>query len=160
MNGKRVPMTVTGAKRLQEELDRLKSVERPQVIEAIAEARALGDLSENAEYESAKHRQSLIEGRIVEIEAKLAMAEIIDPKDVDAGDRVVFGATLELLNLDTDARVFYQIVGEDEADLKEGKVSVSSPVGRAMIGKSVGEEVDVETPAGRHTYEILSVRYD
>jgi len=154
-----IPITVRGAELLKEELQRLRSVERPQVIQAIAEARAQGDLSENAEYESAKERQSFIEGRIAEIEAKLANAQIIDPLTLNAEGRCVFGATVEIEDLDNGGTSTYQIVGEDEADIKEGKISISSPIARALIGKSAGDVAEVVAPSGMRTYEILDVRY-
>jgi len=155
----KVPMTVTGAEQLQNELENLKKVERPRIIQAIAEARAHGDLSENAEYHAAKEQQSFIEGRIAEVEAKLSSAQIIDPKTVNAEGRVVFGAKVELLDLDADSEVAYQIVGDDEADIEQGKISISSPIARALIGKEEGEEVVVKVPDGERNYEILSVRY-
>lgn len=152
-------MTVTGAQKLRDELHRLKTVERPAVIAAIAEARAHGDLSENAEYEAAKERQSFIEGRIKELESKLANAQIIDPKHLDADGRVVFGATVVLVDAETGTEVRYQIVGDDEADIKAGKISVSSPIARALIGKYAGEVADVHAPGGVRHYEILEVHY-
>jgi transcription elongation factor GreA len=154
-----IPITVRGAELLKEELQRLRSVERPQVIQAIAEARAQGDLSENAEYEAAKERQSFIEGRIAEIEAKLANAQIIDPLTLNAEGRCVFGATVEIEDLDNGGTSVYQIVGEDEADIRAGKISVSSPIARALIGKSVGDVAEVMAPGGMRSYEILDVRY-
>jgi len=153
------PLTVQGAEKLKAELQRLKSVERPKVIEAIAEARAHGDLKENAEYHAAREQQGFIEGRIKEIEHKLANAEVIDVTRVNANGRVVFGATVDLLDVDSDSEVTYQIVGEDEADIKSGLISVSSPIARALIGKEAGEEVTVEAPGGDKRYEILEVRY-
>ena len=144
---------------LRAELHRLKTVDRPRAITAIAEARSHGDLSENAEYDAAKERQSFLEGRISEVEAKLANAEIIDPKFLDADGRCVFGSTVDLQDLDTGEPVTYQIVGEDEADIKKSKVSISSPVARALIGKYAGDAVDVVTPGGVRQYEILDVRY-
>ena len=155
----KVPMTVAGAEKLKQELHRLKTVERPRIIKAIAEARAHGDLSENAEYHAAKEQQSFAEGRIIELEGKLSSAQIIDPSSVKADGRVVFGATLDLFDENTGKQDTYQIVGDDEADIKDGKVSVSSPIARALIGKEVGEEVDVQVPDGIHRYEILDVRY-
>jgi len=155
----KVPMTVEGAKKLEEELNNLKKVERPRIIQAIAEARAHGDLSENAEYHAAKEQQSFIEGRIAEVEAKLSSAQIIDPKTVNAEGRVVFGATVDLLDTDNDNEVTYQIVGDDEANIDEGKISISSPIARALIGKEEGEEVTVKVPDGERYYEILAVRY-
>jgi transcription elongation factor GreA len=154
-----IPLTVRGAQRLKDELQRLKSVERPAVINAIAEARAQGDLSENAEYDAAKEKQGFIEGRIAEIEAKLASAQVIDPGSLDAGGRVVFGATVELEDLDAGGTVTYQIVGDDEADIKEGKISVSSPIARALIGKVAGDVAEVNAPGGLREYEVLDVRY-
>jgi transcription elongation factor GreA len=154
-----VPLTVRGAEKLKAELQRLKSVERHAVIQAIAEARAQGDLSENAEYEAAKDKQGFIEGRILELEAKLAAAQIIDPSSLDADGRVVFGATVELEDEDSGARVTYQIVGDDEADLKLGLISISSPIARALIGKEVGDVADVQAPGGVRSYEIAAVRY-
>jgi transcription elongation factor GreA len=155
----RIPMTVAGAERLKIELHRLKTVERPAVIQAIAEARSHGDLSENADYDAAKERQGFIEGRISEVEAKLANAQVIDPSTIDADGRVVFGATVELEDHESGDHVTYQIVGDDEADLKHGKISVSSPIARALIGKEPGDTVDVQAPAGIRHYDILDVRY-
>jgi len=154
-----VPLTVRGAEKLKAELQRLKSVERHAVIQAIAEARAQGDLSENAEYEAAKDKQGFIEGRILELDSKLAAAQIIDPSSLDADGRVVFGATVELEDADSGARVTYQIVGDDEADLKLGLISISSPIARALIGKEVGDVADVQAPGGVRSYEIAAVRY-
>ena len=154
-----IPLTRRGAEKLREELSRLKNVERHAVIQAIAEARAQGDLSENAEYEAAKDKQGFIEGRILEIEGKLAAAQIIDPAKVDAGGRVVFGATVELADAASDERVVYQIVGDDEADIKHGKISVSSPIARALIGRGEGDTADVAAPGGKRSYEILGIRY-
>jgi len=156
----KVPMTVNGAEQLRQELDNLKKVERPRIIAAIAEARAHGDLSENAEYHAAKEQQSFIEGRIAEVEAKLSSAQIIDPKTVNAEGRVVFGATVGLLDIDTDNEVTYQIVGDDEADIEQGKISISSPIARALISKEEGDEVVVKVPDGERNYEILKVRYE
>ena len=153
------PMTVTGAERLKTELQRLKSSERPAVIQAIADARAHGDLSENADYDAAKERQGFIEGRIAEVEAKLANAQVIDPAAVDGEGRVVFGATVDLEDGTTGDPVTYQIVGDDEADIKQGKISVSSPIARALIGKSEGDTADVQAPGGVRSYEVLAVRY-
>lgn len=155
----KTPLTVTGAEKLKTELHHLKTVERPRVIDAIAEARSHGDLSENAEYDAAKERQSFLEGRIADIEAKLGNAQIIDPTTLDADGRCVFGATVELEDLESGARVTYQIVGEDEADLKLGKISISSPIARALIGKESGETAEVQAPGGVREYEILDVRY-
>ena len=153
------PMTRRGADKLRAELQRLKSVERHAVIQAIAEARAQGDLSENAEYEAAKDRQGFIEGRIAEIEGKLSSAQVIDPAELDAGGRVVFGATVELCDEDSGDEVAYQIVGDDEADLKQGMISVSSPIARALIGKEEGDLVKVVAPAGTRSYSIVKVSY-
>ncbi|MEN9764586.1 MAG: transcription elongation factor GreA [Burkholderiaceae bacterium] len=155
-----VPLTVRGAELLKAELHRLKHQERPAVINAIAEARAQGDLSENAEYDAAKEKQGFIEGRIAELESKLAMAQIIDPKTLEQDGRVVFGTTVHLSDLDSEETMVYQIVGEDEADLKEGKISISSPIARALIGKSVGDVVMVQAPSGGREVEILEVRYE
>jgi len=152
-------MTVEGAARLKTELHRLKTAERPDVIRAIAEARSHGDISENADYDAAKERQSFIEGRIADIEGKLANAQVIDPSTLDADGRVVFGATVELADADGDERVTYQIVGDDEADIKHNKISVSSPIARALIGKSEGDTAEVNAPGGVRVYEILGVRY-
>jgi len=154
-----IPITVRGAEKLKDELHRLKTVERHAVIQAIAEARAQGDLSENAEYEAAKDKQGFIEGRILEIEGKLAAAQIIDPKKLNAEGRVVFGATVELEEEKSGASVTYQIVGDDEADLKEGRISISSPIARALIGKEAGDVADVQAPGGVKSYEIVEVRY-
>ena len=156
----KTPLTVKGAERLRAELQRLKTVDRHNVISAIAEARSHGDLSENAEYDAAKERQSFIEGRISEVEGKLANAQVIDPKLLDADGRCVFGATVELEEAASGAVVTYQIVGDDEADIKKGKLSIGSPIARALIGKSVDDEVDVQTPGGLRKYQILDVRYE
>ena len=155
----KVPLTVNGAEKLRVELQNLKAVERPSVIAAIAEARAHGDLSENAEYDAAKERQSFVEGRIVEIEFKLSNAQIIDPKLLDAEGNVVFGSTVDLEDMQAGQKVTYQIVGDDEADLKVGKISISSPIARAMIGKYPGDVAEVQAPGGVREYEILDVRY-
>jgi transcription elongation factor GreA len=155
----KIPLTVAGAEALKLELQRLKTVDRPAIIQAIAEARSHGDLSENAEYAAAKERQSFIEGRIVEVEGKLANAQVIDPTLIDADGRCVFGATVELANVDSGDAVTYQIVGEDEADIKLGKISITSPIGRALIGKYAGDQVDVQTPGGVRSFEIVDVRY-
>ena len=155
----KTPLTVAGAEKLRAELHRLKTVERPNVIAAIAEARSHGDLSENAEYEAAKDRQGFIEGRIMEVEAKLANAQIIDPKLLDADGRCVFGATVELEDLDSGQIVTYQIVGDDEADIKASKISISSPIARALIGKYAGDIAEVQAPGGVREYEVIDVRY-
>jgi len=154
-----IPITKRGAEKLKQELHRLKTVDRPAVIQAIAEARAQGDLSENAEYDAAKDRQGFIEGRIAEVEGKLSAAQIIDPAAVDAGGRVVFGATVELEDEDSGDQVKYQIVGEDEADLKLGLINISSPIARALIGKEEGEVAEVQAPGGVRRYEIVAVHY-
>ncbi len=154
-----IPITKRGAEKLKDELHRLKSVDRPAVIQAIAEARAQGDLSENAEYDAAKDRQGFIEGRIQEIEGKLSAAQIIDPASLDAGGRVVFGATVELEDEDSGDQVKYQIVGEDEADLKLGLINISSPIARALIGKEEGDVAEVQAPGGVRRYEIIAVSY-
>jgi len=154
-----IPITKRGAEKLKEELHRLKSIDRPAVIQAIAEARAQGDLSENAEYDAAKDRQGFIEGRIQEIEGKLSAAQIIDPTSLDAGGRVVFGATVELEDEDSGDQVKYQIVGEDEADLKLGLINISSPIARALIGKEEGDVAEVQAPGGVRRYEIIAVSY-
>jgi transcription elongation factor GreA len=154
-----IPITKRGAEKLKTELHRLKTVDRPGVINAIAEARAQGDLSENAEYDAAKDRQGFIEGRIQEIESKLSIAQIIDPSSVDAGGKVVFGATVELEDEATGDKVRYQIVGEDEADLKLGLVNISSPIARALIGKDEGDTAEVQAPGGVKRYEIVAVSY-
>ncbi len=154
-----IPITLRGAEKLKAELHQLKTVERPSVINAIAEARAQGDLSENAEYEAAKDRQGFVEGRIQEVEGKLSAAQIIDPASVDAGGRVVFGATVELEEESTGDVVKYQIVGEDEADLKLGLINISSPIARALIGKEEGDVAVVQAPGGEKRYEIVAVSY-
>ncbi len=154
-----IPLTKRGAEKLKDELQRLKTVERHAVIQAIAEARAQGDLSENAEYDAAKDKQGFIEGRILEIEGKLAAAQIIDPASVDGGGRVVFGATVDLEEEDSGEKVRYQIVGEDEADLKQGLINVSSPIARALIGKEEGDTAEVQAPGGLKRYEIVAVNY-
>jgi transcription elongation factor GreA len=154
-----IPLTRRGSDKLKEELQRLKSVERHAVIQAIAEARAQGDLSENAEYEAAKDKQGFIEGRILEIEGKLAAAQVIEPAALDADGRVVFGATVDLEEEASATRVTYQIVGDDEADLKLGLISISSPIARALIGRSAGEVAEVRAPGGLKSYEIIEVRY-
>jgi len=155
----KTPMTLRGAEKLRTELHRLKTVERPANSQAIAEARAHGDLSENAEYDAARNQQGFIEGRISEIEAKLGNANLIDPKLLDADGRCVFGATVDLAEKGGE-EVTYQIVGEDEADIKAGRISISSPIARALIGKEAGDQVDVHTPGGVKQYEILDVRYE
>ncbi|MEK9827487.1 MAG: transcription elongation factor GreA, partial [Rhodospirillales bacterium] len=154
----RFPMTPSGLKKLQEELKRLKSEERPAIIRAIAEARAHGDLSENAEYHAAKERQSFIEGRIAELEDKTSRAEVIDPSTM-SGDTVRFGATVKVVDEETDAEKEYQIVGADEANIEEGRISVTSPIARAMIGKGIGDQIEVQAPSGARYYEILGVSY-
>ncbi|MBI3145572.1 MAG: transcription elongation factor GreA [Pseudogulbenkiania sp.] len=155
----KVPLTLRGAELLKEELQRLKSVERPAVIEAIAEARSHGDLSENAEYDAAKERQAFVEGRIAELEGKLSNAQIINPTELDAEGRIVFGTTVALMDLETEEEVTYQIVGDDEADIKFAKVSVNSPIARALIGKEAGDVAEVMAPGGIREYEILDVKY-
>ena len=154
-----IPLTRRGADKLKEELQRLKSVDRHAAILAIAEARSHGDLSENAEYEAAKDKQGFIEGRILEIESKLAAAQIIDPASLDANGHVVFGSTVELEEEASGSTVTYQIVGDDEADLKHGLISISSPIARALIGKEAGDVADVQAPGGIKSYEIVEVRY-
>jgi len=154
-----IPLTRRGADKLKAELQRLKSVERHAVIQAIAEARAQGDLSENAEYEAAKDKQGFIEGRILELEGKLAAAQVIDPALLDAGGRVVFGSTVDLEDESSGAAVTYQIVGDDEADLKLGLISISSPIARALIGKVAGDVAEVQAPGGVKSYEVIAVRY-
>ena len=155
----KVPMTVEGAERLKAELQRLKSVERPAVIQALADARSQGDLSENADYDAAKERQGFIEGRISELEAKLAHAQVIDPAAIEADGRVVFGATVEIEDLENGDRNSYQIVGDDEADIKASKISVNSPIARALIGKTEGGTADVQAPGGMRSFEVVGVRY-
>ncbi len=156
----KIPLTVRGAEKLRAELHELKTVARPRVIEAIAEAREHGDLKENAEYHAAREQQGFIEGRIREIEAKLSNAQIIDVKDIDAGGKVVFGATVDLIDEDSGQEVTYQIVGDDEADIKAGLISVNAPIARALIGKEEGDVVTVATPGGEKEYEIVAVRYE
>ena len=153
------PLTKHGAELLKEELHQLKTKERRNVIDAIAEARSHGDLSENAEYDAAKERQAFIEGRIADLEGKLGSAQIIDPSSLDAEGRIVFGSTVDLEDLETGEKVVYQIVGVDEADIKENKVSVTSPIARALIGKFAGDVVEVQAPSGPREYEVLEVRY-
>jgi len=155
----KVPITVHGAKILQEELAQLKSVERPKVIEAIAEARAHGDLKENAEYHAAREQQGFIEGRIKDIEAKLADATIIDVTTIDANGKVVFGSTVEVADEETGDELTYQIVGDDEADIKVNKISISSPIARALIGKEQDDVVEIQTPGGIRTLEIVAIKY-
>ena len=155
----KIPMTASGFKALEAELNRLKNEDRHEVIKAIAEARAHGDLSENAEYHAAKERQSFIEGRIADLEGKLSAAQIIDPVLLDADGRIVFGSTVRLEDMESGDEVTYQIVGVDEADLKEKKVSITSPIARALIGKTAGDVVEVQAPAGIREYEVLEVRY-
>jgi transcription elongation factor GreA len=154
-----IPMTRNGLEALKGELQRLKSVDRPNIIEAIAEARAQGDLSENAEYESAKEKQGFIEGRIADIEAKISQAEVIDPSSLNAGGRCVFGATIEMEDLDTEQKSTYQIVGDDESNIKENKISINSPLAKALIGKEEGEVVEFESPGGIKSFDILRVLY-
>jgi len=156
----KVPLTINGAEKLRVELHQLKTIERPSVIAAIAEARSHGDLSENAEYDAAKERQGFVEGRIKEVEGKLSNAQIIDPKLLDADGRCVFGATLDLEDQDSGVQVTYQIVGEDEAEIKAGKISVNSPIARALIGKFAGDIAQVQAPGGLREYEVLDVRYE
>lgn len=156
----KIPLTINGAELLRAELHRLKTVERPSVIAAIAEARSHGDLSENAEYDAAKERQGFVEGRIQEVEGKLSNAQIIDPKLLDADGRCVFGATVEIEDQDSGETVIYQIVGEDEADIKQGKISVNSPIARGLIGKYAGDVAQVQAPGGIREYEIIDVRYE
>ena len=154
-----LPITKRGAEKLKAELHQLKTVDRPWVINSISEARAQGDLSENAEYDAAKDRQGFIEGRIQEIEGKLSAAQIIDPASLDAGGKVVFGSTIELQDEDSGDKATYQIVGEDEADIKQGRVNIGSPIARALIGKDEGDSAEVQTPGGTKRYEIIAVMY-
>lgn len=156
----KIPMTLHGSELLRAELDNLKKVERPKVVAAIAEAREHGDLKENAEYHAAREQQSFIEGRIKDIESKLSFAQIIDVSKLPKSDKVVFGTTVDIINLDTDESVTYTIVGDDEADIKQGKISYQSPIARALIGKQIGDEVVVKTPGGDVDYEIDDVRYE
>jgi transcription elongation factor GreA len=156
----KIPITLVGAEKMRTELQRLKSKDRPEVITAIAEARAQGDITENAEYEAARERQGFIEGRIIELEAKLANAQVIDPALLDDDGRVVFGSTVELLDTAGKETVTYQVVGEDEADIKLGKISYSSPIAKALIGKSEGDVVEVRTPGGVKEFEIVGVKYE
>lgn len=155
----KIPLTLTGAELLRKELQQLKTVDRPSVINAISEARAQGDLSENAEYEAAKERQSFVEGRIIELEGKLGHAQIIDPKTINADGRCVFGATVELEDVNSGDIVVYQIVGDDEADIKQRKISISSPIARALIGKYSGDIAEVQAPGGVREYEVVKVQY-
>jgi len=155
----RAPLTITGAQRLREELEHLKSVKRPAVINAIAEARAHGDLKENAEYHAAREQQGFIEGRIQELEYVLSHAQLIDVATLNAGSRVVFGATVELADADTGDEVTYQIVGDLEADIKQGRISISSPIARALIGKHEGDTITIEAPGGNRDFDIIAVRY-
>ena len=155
----RAPITAKGAQRLRAELDNLKSVQRPAVINAISEARAHGDLKENAEYHAAREQQGFIEGRIKQLESELSHAEVIDVTKLNAGARVVFGATVELADVDTDEQKTYQIVGDLEADIKQGLIAISSPVARALIGKNEGDAIAIDAPGGTREYEIVSVRY-
>ncbi len=154
-----IPLTVSGAERLQQELHRLKTIERPAIIEAIAEARAQGDLSENAEYDAARERQGFVEGRIQELEGTLSNAQIINPAELDVDGNIVFGATVEIEELESGKRLSYQIVGDVEADIRSSRISISSPVARALIGRSVGDVVEVQAPGGVREYEILDIRY-
>lgn len=153
------PITAQGAQKLRDELHELKTIKRPQIIQAIAEARAHGDLKENAEYHAAREQQSFIEGRIVEIDSKLGNAEIIEVTKINAGGKIVFGATVDLMNVDTEEKVTYQIVGEDEADIKANLISISSPIARALIGKKEGDIAVVHAPSGKKEYEVLDIKY-
>ena len=155
----KVPLTINGAEKLRAELHELKTVQRPTIVTAIAEARSHGDISENAEYHAAKERQSFIEGRIAELESKLSNAQVINPTSLEADGRCVFGATVALEDMASGETVTYQIVGDDEADIKQGKISISSPLARALIGKSSGDVAEVKAPAGVREYEILDVKY-
>ena len=159
MSQTRIPLTIAGVEKLKAELHRLKHVERPAVISALAEARSHGDLSENADYDAAKERQGFVEGRISRLEANLAIAQVIDPATIDAEGRIVFGATVDLEDMASGNAVCYQIVGDDEADIKHGKISIESPIARALIGKIVGDVAEVHAPAGVREYEVLAVRY-
>lgn len=159
MAANQIPVTIKGAELMKAELSRLRSIDRPSVIQAIAEARAQGDLSENAEYEAAKEKQSFIEGRIAELESKLSNLQVIDPKTLNADGRVVFGATVKMEDLESGDNKTYQIVGEDEADIKGGKISIGSPIARALIGKSVGDVAEVTAPGGIREYEVINVLY-
>ena len=153
------PITAKGAQKLRDELHELKTIKRPQIIQAIAEARAHGDLKENAEYHAAREQQSFIEGRIVEIDSKLANADIIEVTKINAGGKIVFGATVDLMNIDSEEKVTYQIVGEDEADIKANLISISSPIARALIGKKEGDIAVVQAPSGMKEYEVLEIKY-
>ena len=153
------PITAKGAQKLRDELHELKTIKRPQIIQAIAEARAHGDLKENAEYHAAREQQSFIEGRIVEIDSKLANADIIEVTKINAGGKIVFGATVDLMNIDSEEKVTYQIVGEDEADIKANLISISSPIARALIGKKEGDIAVVQAPSGKKEYEVLEIKY-
>jgi len=155
----KVPMTIEGAARLKAELHRLRTIERPAVIQALSDARSHGDLSENADYDAAKDRQGFIEGRISEVEAKLAHAQVIDPAEIEADGRVVFGSTVEIADVESGERNAYQIVGDDEADIKASKISVNSPIARALIGKTEGDTAEVQAPGGVRCYEVVGVRY-
>lgn len=155
----KVPLTLRGAEKLRAELKQLKSVERPKVIQAIAEAREHGDLKENAEYHAAREQQGFIEGRIKEIEGKLSNCEIIDVSEINVGSKIVFGATVVLLDIDTEEEKEYQIVGEDEADIKQGLISISSPIARGLVGKEEGDEISIDVPGGIREFEILEVSY-
>ena len=156
----RAPITVAGAARLRQELEQLKSVKRPEIIAAIAEARAHGDLKENAEYHAAREMQGFVEGRINELESSLSNAQLIDVSKLNAGSKILFGATVDLVDPDTDEQVTYQIVGDLEADIKHGRISVSAPVARALIGKLEGDEIEIDAPSGRRSYEVVAVRYE
>ena len=153
------PMTAAGAAKLEAELKQLRGVERPRIIQAIAEARELGDLKENAEYHAAREEQGFVEGRIKEIEAKLSHANIIDVTRLPPSDKVIFGATVSVLDVDSDEEITYKIVGDDEADIKSNMISIHSPIARALVGKSLGDEVTVETPGGKRIFEITQVQY-
>jgi transcription elongation factor GreA len=159
MSQTRIPLTVAGVEKLKAELHRLKTVDRPSVIVALTDARSHGDLSENAEYDAAKERQGFIEGRISRLEANLALAQVVDPAAIDAEGRIVFGATVDLEEMKSGNAVCYQIVGDDEADIRDGKISIESPIARALIGKTVGDVAEVQAPAGVREYEVLAVRY-
>ena len=156
----RAPITVAGAARLRQELEHLKSVKRPEIIAAIAEARAHGDLKENAEYHAAREMQGFVEGRINELESSLSNAQLIDVSKLNAGSKIVFGATVDLVDPESDEAVTYQIVGDLEADIKQGRISVSAPIARALIGKHEGDEIEIDAPSGRRSYEVVAVRYE